>query len=129
MIDLIKIQKFIFDRISQLDYTVVDDFAIYEQAKTPYIQLSNLYIDNDNTKNTEGMVIEQYINVYSSYKGKKEILEITQEISSVMNGKASITDEEYSIYIEEDTKTIMLDFDENGNRFYHAVLIFKIHIQ
>ena len=127
MIDLIKVQKFIFDRISQLNYTVVDDFAIYEQAKTPYIQLSNLYIDNDNTKNTEGMVIQQYINVYSSYKGKKEILQIAQAISSVMNGKAEI--EEYSVYIEEDTKTIMLDFDNNGNIFYHSVMIFKIHIQ
>ena len=90
MIDLIKVQKFIFDRISQLSYTIVDDFAIYEQAKTPYIQLSNLYIDNDNTKNTEGMVIQQYINVYSRYKGKKEILQIAQAISSVMNGKAKI---------------------------------------
>jgi hypothetical protein len=127
MIDLIKVQKFIFDRISQLSYTIVDDFAIYEQAKTPYIQLSNLYIDNDNTKNTEGMVIQQYINVYSSYKGKKEILQIAQAISSVMNGKAEI--EEYSVYIEEDTKTIMLDFDNNGNIFYHSVMIFKIHIQ
>ena len=127
MIDLIKVQKFVFDRISQLSYTVVDDFAIYEQAKTPYIQLSNLYIDNDNTKNTEGMVIQQYINVYSSYKGKKEILQIAQAISSVMNGKAEI--EEYSVYIEEDTKTIMLDFDNNGNIFYHSVMIFKIHIQ
>lgn len=127
MIDLIKVQKFIFDRISQLSYTIVDDFAIYEQAKTPYIQLSNLYIDNDNTKNTEGMVIQQYINVYSRYKGKKEILQIAQAISSVMNGKAKI--EEYSVYIEEDTKTIMLDFDNNGNIFYHSVMIFKIHIQ
>ena len=127
MIDLIKVQKFIFDRISQLSYTIVDDFAIYEQAKTPYIQLSNLYIDNDNTKNTEGMVIQQYINVYSRYKGKKEILQIAQAISSVMNGKAEI--EEYSVYIEEDTKTIMLDFDNNGNIFYHSVMIFKIHIQ
>mgnify|MGYP006396588435 FL=1 len=127
MVDLIKVQKFIFDRISQLSYTIVDDFAIYEQAKTPYIQLSNLYIDNDNTKNTEGMVIQQYINVYSSYKGKKEILQIAQAISSVMNGKAEI--EEYSVYIEEDTKTIMLDFDNNGNIFYHSVMIFKIHIQ
>jgi len=127
MIDLIKVQKFIFDRISQLSYTIVDDFAIYEQAKTPYIQLSNLYIDNDNTKNTEGMVIQQYINVYSNYKGKKEILQIAQAISSVMNGKAEI--EEYSVYIEEDTKTIMLDFDNNGNIFYHSVMIFKIHIQ
>lgn len=129
MVDLIKIQKLIFDKISQLSYSIVDDFALYQETNTPYIQLSNLYIDNDNTKNTEGLEVEQYINVYSSYKGKKEILQIVQAISSVMNGNANITNENYSIYIEEDTKTIMLDFDENGNRFYHAVLIFRIHIQ
>ena len=36
--------------------------------------------------------------------------------------------EEYTIYIKEDRKTIMLDMDKNGNRFYHAVLIFNLHI-
>lgn len=127
MIDLIEVQKLIYNRISQLSYTIVDDFALYSETKTPYIQLSNLYISNNNTKNTEGLEVEQYINIYSSYKGKKEILQISQEASQVMNGK--VTNEKYNIYIEEDTKTIMLDFDENGNRFYHAVLIFKIHIQ
>ena len=76
--DLLEVQRIIYERISLLNYTIVDDFAIYQQANTPYIQISDLYINDDNTKNTEGMVVEQYISVYSSYKGKKEILEIIQ---------------------------------------------------
>lgn len=125
--DLLELQRIIYERISLLNYTIVDDFAIYQQANTPYIQISDLYINDDNTKNTEGMVVEQYISVYSSYKGKKEILEITQEISNIM--KDRVTNEDYSIYIEEDRKTIMLDMDNNGNKFYHAVLIFRLYIQ
>ena len=125
--DLLEVQRIIYERISLLNYTIVDDFALYQEANTPYIQLSSLYINDDNTKNTEGMVVEQYISVYSSYKGKKEILEITQEISNIM--KDRMTNEDYSIYIEEDRKTIMLDFDNNGNKFYHAILIFRLYIQ
>lgn len=125
--DLLEVQRIIYERISLLNYTIVDDFAIYQQANTPYIQISDLYINDDNTKNTEGMVVEQYISVYSSYKGKKEILEITQQINEIM--KDRVTNEDYSIYIEKDRRTIMLDFDNNGNKFYHAVLIFRLYIQ
>ena len=72
------------------------------------------------------MIVQQYINIYSAYAGKKEILEISQAVSEVMKDKKVY--EEYTIYIKEDRKTIMLDMDKNDNRFYHAVLIFNLHI-
>jgi hypothetical protein len=121
--DLIEIQKIIYDKLKELKYPVVDDFVLYQETTPPYIQLSSLYISENNTKVEEGLYVEQYINIYSDYRGKKEILEIAQEVSEVMNFRTD------SIYVKEDRKSIILDIDKNNNRFYHAVLIFKIYIQ
>ena len=139
MIDLIQIQKMVYERLSQLPYSVVDDYVLYQEVEPPFVQLSSLYIENDNTKNTDGLEVEQYINIYSTYKGKKEVLEISQEVSELMKEKMEYTtnyvdienrmqEKIYSIYIEEDRKTIMMDMDGNGNKFYHAVLIFRLKI-
>ena len=126
MIDLIQVQKLVYDRLSTLEYPVVDEFTLYQEVEPPYIQLGSLYISDNNTKNSEHMVVQQYINIYSAYAGKKEILEISQAVSEVMKDK--MVYEEYTIYIKEDRKTIILDMDKNDNRFYHAVLIFNLHI-
>ena len=126
MIDLIQVQKLIYDRLSTLEYPVVDEFTLYEEVEPPYIQLGSLYIEDNDTKNSEGMIVTQYVNIYSAYAGKKEILEISQAVSNIM--KNNMVYEGYKIYIKEDRKTIMLDMDKNDNRFYHAVLIFNLHI-
>ena len=139
MIDLIKVQKLVYDRLNTLEYPVVDEFTLYQEVEPPFIQLGSLYISDNNTKNSEHMVVQQYINIYSAYAGKKEILEISQAVSEVMKDKMeyatnyidinnNLKDVTYSIYIKEDRKTIMLDMDKNNNRFYHAVLIFNLHI-
>ena len=139
MIDLIKVQKLVYDKLSTLEYPVVDEFTLYQEVEPPFIQLGSLYINDTNTKNSEHMIVQQYINIYSAYAGKKEILEISQAVSEVMKDKMeyatnyidinnNLKDVTYSIYIKEDRKTIMLDMDKNGNRFYHAVLIFNLHI-
>ena len=139
MVDLIQVQKLVYDRLSTLEYPVVDEFTLYQEVEPPYIQLGSLYISDNNTKNSEHMVVQQYINIYSAYAGKKEILEISQAVSEVMKDKMeyatnyidinnNLKDVTYSIYIKEDRKTIMLDMDKNNNRFYHAVLIFNLHI-
>ena len=139
MVDLIEIQKLVYDRLSTLEYPVVDEFTLYQEVEPPFIQLGSLYINDNNTKNSEHMIVQQYINIYSAYAGKKEILEISQAVSEVMKNEMeyatnyidinnNLKDVTYSIYIKEDRKTIMLDMDKNGNRFYHAVLIFNLHI-
>lgn len=139
MVDLIEIQKLVYDRLSTLEYPVVDEFTLYQEVEPPFIQLGSLYINDTNTKNSEHMIVQQYINIYSAYAGKKEILEISQAVSEVMKDKMeyatnyidinnNLKDVTYSIYIKEDRKTIMLDMDKNNNRFYHAVLIFNLHI-
>jgi prolyl oligopeptidase PreP (S9A serine peptidase family) len=125
MIDLVDVQKLIYDRMSQLPYQVVDDYVLYQEVKPPFVQLGQLVIRDNDTKNTEGLVVEQYVNAISTYQGKKEILEMVQEVSELMK---ELEYEGYSIFIEEDDRTIIMDTDDNGNKFYHAVLIFRLNI-
>jgi hypothetical protein len=130
MIDLLEIQKMIFERMSQLEYTIIDEFSNYQEARMPYIELSSLYINENNTKNTDGIVVDQYVNAYSAYKGKKEILEMIQKISNIMKFRTD------NLYVEQLTTTIKMDSDvkgtifsdDTGNDYYHAVLIFKIFV-
>lgn len=139
MMNLIEIQKLIYDRLSECSYTVVDEFATYDETELPYCQVGSLYIEDDNTKVEKGLEIEQYINLYSRYRGKKEILEMIQEVNELMDYKTTysttvidkedkLVDITYTIYVERDRSSIVLDTDRNNNQFYHAVLLFVVHI-
>lgn len=130
MINLLEIQKMIFEKMSQLKYPVVDEFTTYQETTMPYVELSSLYINKNDTKNTDGIVVDQYVNAYSAYKGKKEILEMAQAISDVMDFSTD------NLYIKQLTTTISMDSDtkgtlfsdDTGNDYYQAVLIFKIFV-
>ena len=128
--NLSDIQKLIYEKMNKLRYPILDDYALYEEAEPPYIILSNLILTENNTKNTDGMIAQQYINIYSTYQGKKEILDIVQEVGEVMNFSDG------SVYTKQGTTTIMGETSNQGlfvsdrkyDRFYHAVMIFKIYI-
>lgn len=128
--NLSDIQKLIYEKMTQLRYPVLDDYALYEEAEPPYVILSDLVLVENNTKNTDGMIAQQYVNIYSTYQGKKEILDIIQEVGEVMNFSDG------SVYTKQGTTTIMGETSNQGlfvsdrkyDRFYHAVMIFKIYI-
>lgn len=128
--NLSDIQKLIYERMSQLRYPVLDSYSLYDEAEPPYIILSDLELIENNTKTTNGIVAQQYISIHSTYKGKKEILDIIQEVSEVMNFNID------SIYTKQGKTTIMSDSDNKGlfasdkkyDKSYHAVMIFKIYI-
>lgn len=140
MMDLIEIQKILYDRLSECSYSVVDDYILYSEIEPPFIQLSSLYIDTDDTKVENGLEVECYINVYSTYQGKKEILEIIQEVNNklsdyettysttIINRENNLKNVTYNIYIVRDRATVMLDVDKHGNKFYKGVLLFVVHI-
>ena len=128
--NLSDIQKLIYEKMTQLRYPILDDYALYDQAEPPYIILSDLVLVENNTKNTDGMVVQQYINIYSTYQGKKEILDIVQEVGEAMNFS------EDSIYTKQGKTTIMSNTGNQGlfasdkkyDKYYQAVMIFKIYI-
>lgn len=131
MIDLSKVYQIIWGNISKLKYDVVD-YIPYDSISYPYVQVGGLYTNDDNTKNTEGLSCELYINVYSAYKGRKEIIGIVNEIDEIMSQDMST--EEYTVYIKKGRHAITQDKDKLGwttdnNVYFHAVLIYEINIK
>ena len=134
MVNLIGIQQAIWNEISTIPYTVVD-YIEFDSIEPPFVQLGNIYIDDESVKNNEGIKCQQYINIYSNYSGKKELLEMVDAVSEKMT---ALSIEGYAVYVKQGTTTVMIDKDKfssifqrtdrNNNKFYHAVLKFDIHI-
>lgn len=134
MINLIGIQQAIWDNLTTIPYTVVD-YIEFDSIEPPFIQLGKMYIDDESVKNNESIKCQQYINIYSNYSGKKELLEMIDVVSEKMT---TLNIEGYAVYVSQGTTTVMIDKDKfssifqrtdrNNNKFYHAVLKFNIHI-
>ena len=134
MINLIQVQQAVWNNLTTIPYTVVD-YIDFDSIEPPFIQLGKIYIDDESVKNNEGIKCQQYINIYSNYSGKKELLEMVDAVSEKMT---ALSIEGYAVYVKQGTTTVMIDKDKfssifqrtdrNNNKFYHAVLKFNIHI-
>ena len=134
MINLIQVQQAVWNNLTTIPYTVVD-YIDFDSIEPPFIQLGKIYIDDESVKNNEGIKCQQYINIYSNYSGKKELLEMVDAVSEKMT---ALSIEGYAVYVKQGTTTVMRDKDKfssifqrtdrNNNKFYHAVLKFDIHI-
>lgn len=134
MINLIQVQQAVWNNLTTIPYTVVD-YIDFDSIEPPFIQLGNIYIDDESVKNNEGIKCQQYINIYSNYSGKRELLEMVDAVSEKMT---ALSIEGYAVYVKQGTTTVMIDKDKfssifqrtdrNNNKFYHAVLKFDIHI-
>lgn len=134
MINLIQVQQAVWNNLTTIPYTVVD-YIDFDSIEPPFIQLGKIYIDDESVKNNEGIKCQQYINIYSNYSGKKELLEMVDAVSEKMT---ALSIEGYAVYVKQGTTTVMIDKDKfssifqrtdrNNNKFYHAVLKFDIHI-
>ena len=134
MINLIQVQQAVWNNLTTIPYTVVD-YIEFDSIEPPFIQLGKIYIDDESVKNNEGIKCQQYINIYSNYSGKKELLEMIDAVNEKMT---ALSIEGYAVYVKQGTTTVMIDKDKfssifqrtdrNNNKFYHAVLKFDIHI-
>ncbi len=128
MINILEVQQAIWEQLSNSKYRVVD-YIDYDIIEPPYVQLGEIYIDDDSIKNRKGLRCEQYINLYSTYDGKKELLEMIEEINRLMMS-LDIG------YVSRGSQSIMLTLDRKntyGNRdsqlkYYHALLKYEIYI-
>lgn len=134
MINLIQVQQAVWNNLTTIPYTVVD-YIDFDSIEPPFIQLGKIYVDDESVKNNEGIKCQQYINIYSNYSGKRELLEMVDAVSEKMT---ALSIEGYAVYVKQGTTTVMIDKDKfssifqrtdrNNNKFYHAVLKFDIHI-
>ena len=135
MINLIDVQEGIWNALSSItEYTVVD-YIEFDSIVPPFIRLGNLYFDDNSVKNNEGIRAQQYINIYSTYSGKKEIIEMMEAVNTAIkklkiNGhQVTVKQGHLSLGLTKDqTGSIFQRLDRNNNKYYHAVLVYDIYI-
>ena len=135
MINFIDIQEAIWNAISTITKYPVLDYVEFDSVNPPIIRLGNLYFDDNSVKNNEGIKAQQYINIYSTYSGKKEAIEMMDEVNRAMKTVAidghdvRVKQGNLRLYIDKDrTGSIFQRMDRNNNKFYHAVLVYDIYI-
>ena len=135
MINFIDIQEAIWNAISTITKYPVLDYVEFDSVNPPIIRLGNIYFDDNSVKNNEGIKVQQYVNIYSTYSGKKEAIEMMDEVDKAMksltiNGHdVRVKQGNLRVYVDKDrTGSIFQRMDRNNNKFYHAVLVYDIYI-
>ena len=135
MINFIKVQEAVWNAMNTITNYPVLDYVEFDSINPPIIRLGNLYFDDNSVKNNEGIKAQQYINIYSTYSGKKEAIEMMDEVNRAMKTvtidghDVRVKQGNLRLYIDKDrTGSIFQRMDRNNNKFYHAVLVYDIYI-
>ena len=135
MINFIDIQEAIWNAISTITKYPVLDYVEFDSVNPPIIRLGNIYFDDNSVKNNEGIKVQQYVNIYSTYSGKKEAIEMMDEVDKAMKSltidghEVKVKQGNLRLYIDKDrTGSIFQRMDRNNNKFYHGVLVYDIYI-
>ena len=135
MINFIKVQEAIWNAMNTITNYPVLDYVEFDSINPPIIRLGNLYFDDNSVKNNEGIKAQQYINIYSTYSGKKEAIEMMDEVNRAMKTvtidghDVRVKQGNLRLYIDKDrTGSIFQRMDRNNNKFYHAILVYDIYI-
>ena len=135
LINFIKVQEAIWNAMNTITNYPVLDYVEFDSINPPIIRLGNLYFDDNSVKNNEGIKVQQYINIYSTYSGKKEAIEMMDEVNRAMKTVAidghqvDVKQGNLRLYVDKDrTGSIFQRMDRNNNKFYHAVLVYDIYI-
>ena len=124
--DLFTYQKALYDAIKSLGYDVYD--YVPTDAPMPFVRLDYNLIMDDGTKTTEGYEILQYINIFSIYKGQKEVKDIAQKILRVSREIDGLDVRLRQLTIrEENYKQEKVNGTTMGS-IYQATLVLKIKI-
>ena len=135
MINYLDIQEAIWNAISSINRYKVVDYIEFGEMEPPFIRLGNLYFDDNSVKNNEGIKAQQYINIYSTYSGKKEAIEMMDAVDKAMKSltidghDVRVKQGNLRLYVDKDRfSSIFQRMDRNNNKFYHAVLVYDIYI-
>ena len=135
MINFIDIQEAIWNAISTITKYPVLDYVEFDSVNPPIIRLGNIYFDDNSVKNNEGIKVQQYVNIYSTYSGKKEAIEMMDEVDKAMKSltidghEVRVKQGNLRVYVDKDrTGSIFQRMDRNNNKFYHGVLVYDIYI-
>ena len=135
MVKFIEIQEAIWRTMNTITKYPVLDYVEFDSVNPPIIRLGNLYFDDNSVKNNEGIKAQQYINIYSTYSGKKEAIEMMDIVDKAMKSltidghDVRVKQGNLRLYVDKDRfSSIFQRMDRNNNKFYHAVLVYDIYI-
>ena len=135
LISFVDIQDGVWKAISKITKYTVVDYIEFDSIDPPLIRLGNIYFDDDSVKNNEGIKAQVYVNIYSTYSGKKEILDMMDEVNKAMKEvivdghQVRIKQGSSRLFVDKDRfSSIFQRMDRNNNKFYHAVLVYDIYI-
>ena len=135
LISFVDIQDGVWKAISKITKYTVVDYIEFDSIDPPLIRLGNIYFDDDSVKNNEGIKAQVYVNIYSTYSGKKEILDMMDEVNRAMKTVAidghqvRIKQGSSRLFVDKDRfSSIFQRMDRNNNKFYHAVLVYDLYI-
>ncbi|MDU6533915.1 MAG: DUF3168 domain-containing protein [Intestinibacter bartlettii] len=121
----IELQEKLYALLSTLSYPVYDD--VPKNAKCPYIKLGVNRGGDNSTKINLAYKDYQYIDVFSEYRGKKEVMQIMKQVNDLLQNK-TITLENMQAFLYLNSSEILEQTDANG-KYYHGILIYKINSQ
>lgn len=138
MIKLADVYREIFSRVNTLSqdengnkkYHVYDE--VPKEPSNPHIRVDYAYDIDKSGKNYEGMVYYQYIHVFSTYKGRKEVLEMTDDVIATLSEKIETDDFVAYPYLErneittesDNTGGIVRGYNINGT-YRHSIIVYK----
>lgn len=135
LISFVDIQEGVWNAISKITKYTVVDYIEFDSIDPPLIRLGNIYFDDDSVKNNEGVKAQVYVNIYSTYSGKKEILDMMDEVNKAMKDvsvdghQVRIKQGSSRLFVDKDRfSSIFQRMDRNNNKFYHAVLVYDLYI-
>ena len=126
MSNYLDIQEAIWNAVSSINRYKVVDYIEFDGIEPPFIRLGNLYFDENSVKNGEGVKAQQYINIYSTYSGKKEILEMMDEVNraitnikdidiSYIDNNMNMVIKRHDVYVKRGHISINLAKDQLGS--------------
>lgn len=121
----VELQEKLYALLSTLSYPVYDD--VPKNAKCPYIKLGTNRGGDNSTKTNLAYKDYQYIDVFSEYRGKKEVMQIMKQVNDLLQNK-TITLENMQAFLYLSSSEILEQKDAEG-KYYHGILIYRIETQ
>lgn len=126
MINLLNVQTDVYNYLKSLGYTVTEE--VKPETKCPYIRMSNTSVSTIGIKTNESYSMLLYIDIFSDYKGSKEVKEIAYTVQDSMM-KHSFSTDSYSV----DHSLYLMDFlteddPQKDKKYRHGSLIYKFNI-
>ena len=130
MIKLLDVYKEIFSRLKTLPYRVYDE--VPDKPSNPHIRIDYSYNLDRSGKNYGGTTYYQYIHVFSEYSGRKEVLQMVDDIMEILS--EDLETDDFVAYPFLDSNEVITESANTGgdktgyniNKFYrHVILVYK----